>query len=99
MTAPALPRPDAVAAPRGARDGWRDLSWRRVKIVARSDMRQLIEDKGFWMPMVFLGGIFFLLIPTPRARPTAIPIASAGATHRRPSRSASASRRTFWASR
>ena len=44
MTAPALPRPDAVAAPRGARDGWRDLSWRRVKIVARSDMRQLIED-------------------------------------------------------
>ncbi len=64
MTAPALPRPDAVAAPRGARDGWRDLSWRRVKIVARSDMRQLIEDKGFWMPMVFLGAIFFLIIPT-----------------------------------
>jgi len=35
-----------------------------VKIVARSDMRQLIEDKGFWMPMVFLGAIFFLIIPT-----------------------------------
>ena len=33
-------------------------------IVARSDMRQLLEDKGFWMPMLFLGAIFFLIIPT-----------------------------------
>jgi ABC-type Na+ efflux pump permease subunit len=63
MTAPALPT-DAPATPRATRDGWRDLSWRRVRIVARSDMRQLIEDKGFWMPMVFLGAIFFLIIPT-----------------------------------
>jgi ABC-type Na+ efflux pump permease subunit len=63
MTAPLLPLGDA-AAPRAARDGWHDLSWRRVQIVARSDMRQLIEDKGFWMPMVFLGAIFFLIIPT-----------------------------------
>jgi len=44
--------------------GWRHLNWRRVRIVARSDLRQLIEDKGFWMPMLFLGGIFFLIIPT-----------------------------------
>ena len=64
MTA-TLPAPDAVAAPPAAAGrGWRDLNWRRVKIVARSDMRQLIEDKGFWMPMVFLGAIFFLIIPT-----------------------------------
>ena len=63
MTAPSISAPE-VATPRAARDGWRDLSWRRVKIVARSDMRQLIEDKGFWMPMVFLGAIFFLIIPT-----------------------------------
>jgi ABC-type Na+ efflux pump permease subunit len=63
MTAPSVPA-SPTAAPRAARDGWRDLSWRRVKIVARSDMRQLIEDKGFWMPMVFLGAIFFLIIPT-----------------------------------
>lgn len=62
MTAPSVPLNDT--APRAARDGWRDLSWRRVKIVARSDMRQLLEDKGFWMPMVFLGAIFFLIIPT-----------------------------------
>ncbi len=63
MTAPTVPVTDAPA-PRATREGWRDLSWRRVKIVARSDMRQLIEDKGFWMPMVFLGAIFFLIIPT-----------------------------------
>lgn len=40
------------------------LSRRRVMIVARNDLRQLVEDRGFWMPMVFLGGIFFLVIPT-----------------------------------
>ena len=44
--------------------GWRSLNWGRVRIVARSDMRQLLEDKGFWMPMVLLGAIFFLFIPT-----------------------------------
>lgn len=53
----------ATTAP-ASREGWRDLNWTRVKIVARSDLRQLIEDKGFWMPMLFLGGIFFLIIPT-----------------------------------
>lgn len=39
-------------------------SRRRILIVARSDMRQLLEDRGFWMPMVFLGALFFLFIPT-----------------------------------
>lgn len=65
MTAPTAPlrgEPVAIAPPKG--NGWLDLDWHRVKIVARSDMRQLIEDKGFWMPMVFLGAIFFLIIPT-----------------------------------
>ena len=65
MTAPTVPtkaEPLALPVPQG--NGWLDLSWHRVKIVARSDMRQLIEDKGFWMPMVFLGAIFFLIIPT-----------------------------------
>lgn len=36
----------------------------RIMIVARSDMRQLLEDRGFWMPMMFLGALFFLFIPT-----------------------------------
>lgn len=48
-----------------SRDGsWRSLNWNRVAVVARSDTRQLLEDKGFWMPMVFLGALFFLFIPT-----------------------------------
>jgi ABC-type Na+ efflux pump permease subunit len=63
MTAPAI-SPERDAAPVPTRDGWLDLSWKRVGIVARSDLRQLIEDKGFWMPMVFLGAIFFFIIPT-----------------------------------
>ena len=46
------------------RESWRSLNWGRVRIVARSDMRQLLEDKGFWMPMILLGAIFFLFIPT-----------------------------------
>ncbi|MEZ5204929.1 MAG: ABC transporter permease subunit [Acidimicrobiales bacterium] len=62
MTAPALNPADAAPVP--SRGGWLDLSWKRVRIVARSDLRQLIEDKGFWMPMVFLGAIFFMIIPT-----------------------------------
>ena len=68
----ALATPTRTERPAGQRaDGgddtktrWRDLSWHRVRIVARSDLRQLFEDKGFWMPMLFLGGIFFVLIPT-----------------------------------
>ena len=66
MTAPTTPLPETVAAkaPTVVRGGWLDLNWHRVKIVARSDIRQLLEDKGFWMPMVFLGAIFFLIIPT-----------------------------------
>lgn len=59
MTATAAPPTTAVP-----RTGWRNLSRRRIWIVARSDMRQLLEDKGFWMPMLFLGGLFFLIIPT-----------------------------------
>jgi len=66
VTAPTTPLPETVAAkaPTVVRGGWLDLNWHRVKIVARSDIRQLLEDKGFWMPMVFLGAIFFLIIPT-----------------------------------
>jgi ABC-2 type transport system permease protein len=61
--------PTSRTTPKGGRkpaskQGWRDLDRRRILIVARSDIRQLLEDKGFWMPMVFLGAIFFLIIPT-----------------------------------
>lgn len=40
------------------------MSWGRVRTVARTDLKQLIQDKGFWLPMMILGGIFFLVIPT-----------------------------------
>lgn len=57
MTAAQLPAP-ATTAPR------RVGSRARIGIVARSDMRQLLEDRGFWMPMVVLGALFFVFIPT-----------------------------------
>jgi ABC-type Na+ efflux pump permease subunit len=40
-----------------------NLNWQRVMTVARTDLKQLIQDKGFWMPMVILGSIFFFFIP------------------------------------
>jgi len=40
-----------------------NLNWQRVVTVARTDLKQLIQDKGFWMPMVILGSIFFFFIP------------------------------------
>ncbi|MBI2709986.1 MAG: ABC transporter permease [Actinobacteria bacterium] len=36
----------------------------RVRIVARTELRQLLQAKDFWIPMALLGGIFFVIIPT-----------------------------------
>ncbi|QGG95148.1 ABC transporter permease subunit [Actinomarinicola tropica] len=36
----------------------------RVATVMRTDLKQLIGAKDFWVPMVFLGSLFFLFIPT-----------------------------------
>lgn len=35
----------------------------RVWTIARTELRQLIEARDFWIPMAILGGIFFFLIP------------------------------------
>jgi ABC-type Na+ efflux pump permease subunit len=40
------------------------VNWSRTRTVARTDLRQLIESKDFWLPMMILGGIFFFFIPT-----------------------------------
>jgi ABC-type Na+ efflux pump permease subunit len=40
------------------------LDWGRVRTVARTDLKQLIQARDFWVPMVALGAIFFFLIPT-----------------------------------
>ncbi len=39
------------------------LNRQRTWSIARTELRQLIEAKDFWIPMAILGGIFFLLIP------------------------------------
>jgi ABC-2 type transport system permease protein len=40
------------------------MNWERTATVARTDLKQLIQARDFWLPMVILGGIFFFLIPT-----------------------------------
>ncbi len=39
------------------------LDWRRVGVIARTDLRQLRQARDFWVPMTILGSIFFLFIP------------------------------------
>lgn len=40
------------------------LRWSRVATVARTDLKQLVQAKDFWLPMTILGSCFFILIPT-----------------------------------
>ncbi|MBS1848145.1 MAG: hypothetical protein JST73_07685, partial [Actinobacteria bacterium] len=35
----------------------------RTWSIARTELRQLIEAKDFWVPMMILGSIFFIFIP------------------------------------
>lgn len=39
------------------------MIWARVRTVARTDLKQLIEAKDFWVPMAALGTLFFVVIP------------------------------------
>ena len=39
------------------------MSWSRIWTVTRTDLKQLIQAKDFWIPMLILGGIFFLFVP------------------------------------
>jgi len=40
------------------------VNWAHVQTVARTDLRQLIQAKDFWVPMTILGSIFFFVVPT-----------------------------------
>ncbi len=40
------------------------LRWSQISTVARTDLKQLIQAKDFWGPMVGLGAIFFCVVPT-----------------------------------
>lgn len=39
------------------------MNWGRTWSIARTELRQLIEAKDFWVPMMILGSIFFIFIP------------------------------------
>jgi ABC-type Na+ efflux pump permease subunit len=39
------------------------VNWSRTLTVARTDVKQLVLAKDFWMPMGILGGIFFVIVP------------------------------------
>lgn len=39
------------------------LRWGQLGTVARTDLKQLVQAKDFWIPMAALGSLFFLVIP------------------------------------
>jgi ABC-2 type transport system permease protein len=40
------------------------LQWAHVRTVARTDLKQLAQARDYWIPMLILGGIFFVFVPT-----------------------------------
>jgi len=44
--------------------GRRKLQWAQVFTVARTDLKQLAQARDYWIPMLILGGIFFVFVPT-----------------------------------
>jgi len=51
----------AVARPSVRRR--RSVNWSRLLTVTRTDLRQLVQSRDFWLPMLILGGFFFLIVP------------------------------------
>ncbi len=41
----------------------RPLNRARMYTVMRTDLKQLVDSKDFWVPMLLLGGFFFLIVP------------------------------------
>ncbi len=62
MSEVVAPPPMASGRPRIRETG--PLHRGQIWTVARTDLKQLIQAKDFWIPMIALGGIFFVLIPT-----------------------------------
>ncbi len=42
----------------------RGLRWDHIVTVARTDLKQLAQARDYWIPMLILGGIFFVFVPT-----------------------------------
>ena len=40
------------------------INWSRVATVTKTDLKQLIQAKDFWLPMTILGSLFFVVVPT-----------------------------------
>lgn len=51
-----------MAATRAVESG--PLRWDQLRTVARTDLKQLLQARDYWIPMMILGGIFFVLVPT-----------------------------------
>lgn len=39
------------------------LRWNQLGIVARTDLKQLVQARDFWIPMLALGALFFFVVP------------------------------------
>lgn len=65
LDAPPAPPPKGQGyAKRPAQRETGRLHWDQIATVARTDLKQLIQAKDFWGPMVGLGAIFFCVVPT-----------------------------------
>jgi len=63
--APIAPPPRGQGLPRRpVRRETGKLRWGQIATVARTDLKQLLQAKDFWGPMVGLGAIFFCVVPT-----------------------------------
>ena len=62
MTATTAPAPRTTGG-RSATRRRLGLDWSSVRTVARTDLKQLIQAKDFWIPMGILGAFFFLIVP------------------------------------
>jgi ABC-type Na+ efflux pump permease subunit len=40
------------------------INWGRMRTVARTDLKQLVQARDFWIPMLILGSLFFFVVPT-----------------------------------
>ncbi len=44
--------------------GRRPLQWAHIRTVARTDLKQLAQARDYWIPMLILGALFFVFVPT-----------------------------------
>ncbi len=40
------------------------MNWKRIRTITRTDLKQLLGAKDYWMPMVALGALFFVIVPS-----------------------------------